>query len=1699
MPNLAKKFAPNTEAFGLSQKNNTAMGPFGCDYVDTRSFNVDITQSPYNNSGDPSNTYTAYPTYYGYNVGRVTGFDEEYASYWVPGTIQTDAWMRKNLPFDSFVSNAPLIQHDYDSFTDTYPNAVDSAAAGGQAIKHNGGYWEQRNMSGGFDRPYSHWHREQAYHVVAHSYTTETDSALRTANDYKLVVKVYGSAYLAEVYNTNNEPIYDRDILGFNFLEPYDDDVNNPTQTPNVKRLQTKYNRSFDPESYPDFGLVELLSKELTGSTFEINFSNLRGTCGTVTDVRWVNFEEYTDSPGSTEAPTIPVWLPRDIEILHGERVTSLGVVWTPFYLQDPNDSNNLLKFYKIDDIAYPNPNTSSTKQISSIGNSPPFTSAISFEWAEDGSHCYFLAEESSALSTNGDAIIARCRITNAGTQSANYWDWGSLQYIEHIYLPDSVGANGFWCPSKLNLSRNFQAYRRVNGPTTSLPGTLASQLAFTASLGVYDVFTGNQDSTSNGKSQILNWEVNDVNNEYSISNHQFVTDGTGNSQLMSLRGIAGSRSGWQGPSGFNLGWVASWRNLVHAQRPFEHQEVQQMLFANISAKSYVSDPEGLTGSNRYYIQAIKVPDTLESRGTAIDDLQEDQGKKINTLRKNSEAVVKENKYQTFPWVEDVSGDNVRHWDYGSYCSVWSPDGKLFIWFGLSVYDDAYPDAPGYSDAYVDGDPFNYYYSWGDAKIDSLGLVLYQVSCTTPFDISTAQLNTVVSHKMYDTGDNNPFRGFTATQSGKYGGGNTELAYNQAFINPDRYAYSGISGQNTYLVNRYSPTGFGWGVPRKLKWVKGRSYTYPQTNVSPSGEEDYEHGFCLGIVWSGSYQGNDYTSNLYFPNDYNHLQANNDNRSSYVQNVYTELGFEPISEQTYADVPFDLRDKRPRFVFNGFAPQALDFRDLIFSSSPVENLYPISRFDDTTGTTRLYNDPLAGYDSTATGLTGNSSAYTQGFYLNDFDFYDDGNRCLVSLMRIAPAYTQMYADNGVGSTISPSRDAIAPNSGTEGDGFGIEIWVDLKLTEPYLLTESTASNHSQFDHWRNEESQFKIDASDSWFNTIDYQKGIRWSYLRSSMNPREVRLENNGRTMLRAAYPGIIQSVSRPRDYWVPSYVNDPDLATDTSLSAQVVRGGGLFGPYAYEKSKRNTQIQTRRSDFLEPDKYSAVQSLGYNDSQNYFSRYVHAYGDTFLGYVQFTWLRLISLETGVVEADFLRPTAATNQYGSAAAFNDDYVVIACYDQSNAGYTADGTVYVYDRHNLSSAFQSTQSQALLYTFTSPNPQNNGQFGYSVALKDNYLVVGAPAQDSVTVSSRTGMGVVYLYDLTNGSLVRTHENPETGWGNTNWGNYVVGNGERWGQSVGINSTHVAIGAPNQSNQLSITLYPNVGCIYMFKLSDGSQESNVSIKSFEWTDNNTRFGHHLVMTDTKLVSGTLITDYGASGQADSGEIALYDITQANIDNDGLNAAVSPTNYETKITDPNASSTNDNFFARGQGSTGTGPAQPFAMTDDFIVVAAFRDATTPRGDGVAYVYSTSGSLAATVLPTGDTNKYTSSDGFGNSVAITDSHFVVCYAGQRVQNVPTSRGSFYRYDLVGLQGIYDYFTYYPYLAKTPDTLNAFTELFADDRTSFPPGLTSINLDPTGQAPVLHAAQYVVRNDSGSDYRYIVQLKPKFKLVWSD
>src|SRR5207249_9551990 len=114
-------------------------------------------------------------------------------------------------------------------------------------------------------------------------------------------------------------------------------------------------------------------------------------------------------------------------------------------------------------------------------------------------------------------------------------------------------------------------------------------------------------------------------------------------------------------------------------------------------------------------------------------------------------------------------------------------------------------------------------------------------------------------------------------------------------------------------------------------------------------------------------------------------------------------------------------------------------------------------------------------------------------------------------------------------------------------------------------------------------------------------------------------------------------------------------------------------------------------------------------------------------------------------------PNAQTGgEFGSSVAVNegDPIVVVGAFDES-AGTPAQpfaGHAYVLDT-----------TTGLITTLTSPNAQTDGEFGFSVAVSGTTVVVGAP-DESAGTPAQTQAGNAYIFNATAGSLITTLTSP-----------------------------------------------------------------------------------------------------------------------------------------------------------------------------------------------------------------------------------------------------------------------------------------------------------------------------------------------------
>lgn len=271
------------------------------------------------------------------------------------------------------------------------------------------------------------------------------------------------------------------------------------------------------------------------------------------------------------------------------------------------------------------------------------------------------------------------------------------------------------------------------------------------------------------------------------------------------------------------------------------------------------------------------------------------------------------------------------------------------------------------------------------------------------------------------------------------------------------------------------------------------------------------------------------------------------------------------------------------------------------------------------------------------------------------------------------------------------------------------------------------------------------------------------------------------------------------------------------------------------------------------------------------------------------------------------------SQFGYSIALTDDYLVVGC---NLFGGTAEGRVYVFN--------PSTGS--LLYTKSDPNPYSsvdNDYFGQSVGVAGNYMIAGAIGEDE---AAGTNSGKAYIFDLTDGSLTYTLDNPN---------NYNTVASDQFGYRVAIGDSYAVVAVPLEDSSGGTSS----GVIYIYDLSDGSLAYTVVDPNPYGTTASDQFGYSVDMSGNTIVVGAYLED--DAGGTTSGKVYIIDASTGSI------------TYTLDNPNPYGTSANDAF-----GSSVT-------IFGDLVAVSApAEDESSATNSGKIYIYSAStGSLLQTI----------------------------------------------------------------------------------------------------------------------------------------
>lgn len=292
--------------------------------------------------------------------------------------------------------------------------------------------------------------------------------------------------------------------------------------------------------------------------------------------------------------------------------------------------------------------------------------------------------------------------------------------------------------------------------------------------------------------------------------------------------------------------------------------------------------------------------------------------------------------------------------------------------------------------------------------------------------------------------------------------------------------------------------------------------------------------------------------------------------------------------------------------------------------------------------------------------------------------------------------------------------------------------------------------------------------------------------------------------------------------------------------------------------------------------------------------------------------------------------------FGRSVGISGNLIVVGAPGTTEGFAPEVGRVYVFD----------ASYGTLLATINNPSGEAGDQFGWSVSISGNRILVGAPGKSPGGV---TNAGKVYVFDATTGAQTGTMDNP------------TPASGDQFGYSVGISGTNAVVGASAKDSTQRLSGFTDAGRAYIF---DATTTNTLLTTLFDPTPADyDYFGAAVAIDGNVAVVGAFGDSPG--GKFFAGTAYVFDVT-------------TPTTGTLLWTLNNPTPGAYDEFGNA-----------VAISGNFVAVGASGDSPGGiSGAGSAYIFdATTGGLLSTL----NNPDPTANDAFGYPVAISGNIAVV------------------------------------------------------------------------------------------------------------
>ncbi|WP_167881170.1 FG-GAP repeat protein [Leptospira gomenensis] len=345
-------------------------------------------------------------------------------------------------------------------------------------------------------------------------------------------------------------------------------------------------------------------------------------------------------------------------------------------------------------------------------------------------------------------------------------------------------------------------------------------------------------------------------------------------------------------------------------------------------------------------------------------------------------------------------------------------------------------------------------------------------------------------------------------------------------------------------------------------------------------------------------------------------------------------------------------------------------------------------------------------------------------------------------------------------------------------------------------------------------------------------------------------------------------------------------FGTSVAISGNTVvvgapMNGGSGSIYVFQRvgTVWSEQARLKASNWDAGDRFGSVVSIDgdvivigaewENSSQNTVTNGTTASADNSLNDAGAAYIFRRNAGVWTQEAYLKAPNPGNGDYfGSAVSISGDTVVVGAYKEDSQAVTTNGTTASADNSKSESGaayvFRRTAGiwgqEAFL---KASNLDPNDQFGKTLSVSNNTIVIGAALEDSnvntITngataspVNALAGSGAAYIFERTGVTWTQTAYLKAKN----------VQAGDQFGTAVAVEGNFIAVGAINESCGQSTVTYgplvvwderaPQSGAVYMFRKTDGRWGEYSYFKAPN-AGNADLFGSGVSLSGTRIVVG------------------------------------------------------------------------------------------------------------------------------------------------------------------------------------------------------------------------------------------------------